>query len=61
VDFCEDGVHEGTILGKFLPLTAEQRAAWRSREKVARFPQTPEEVAIWCSIEAENGRRRLTF
>ena len=45
---------KGSIFGKPLPLTAEQRAAWRSKDEVAQFPQTPKEVAIWRAIERES-------
>jgi len=52
LDFCADDVHpDDTIFGKPLPLTAEQRAAWRSHEEVSRFPQTPEEVTVWRSAQ----------
>ena len=52
----ESGVIDlkGSIFGKPLPLTAEQRAAWRSKDEVAQFPQTPKEVAIWRAIERES-------
>jgi len=44
---------EGSILGTLLPLTDEQRAAWRSKDEIERFPQSPEEKAIWLLVEKE--------